>query len=235
MKSSFVNLIDVQASRFRQRLGLSDTEAIKLKSLLLKLKVLTVFRPMSQQFSGMSLRSDDHRFILINSNQPKCRQHFTIAHELYHLYFDPNPKPHNPVLEGKKDEIEKCANAFALVFLMPANGIRQLISENELLTGNVTLATVLRIERYFSVSHQAAINRLSDLNLIDRSKREFYLNLPVKKTALEYGYDLSLYEPGNHNLIIGDFGEKARKLFDEDKISEGHYLELLHKLGIYEG
>lgn len=41
-----------------------------------------------------------------------------------------------------------------------------------------------------------------------------------------------MYEPGNENLVIGDFGEKARRLLDEEKISEGHYMELLHKIGI---
>jgi len=54
----------------------------------------------------------------------------------------------------------------------------------------------------------------------------------MKKTAKEYGYDTALYEPGNENLVIGDFGEKARRLFDGNKISEGRYMELLHKIGI---
>ncbi len=95
MKAALLNLVENQVSRFRQMAGLSDAEAVNLKSLLLKLNVLTVYRPLSDNFSGMSLKSGDRRFMLINSNQPKCRQHFTIAHELYHLYVDPNPMPHN--------------------------------------------------------------------------------------------------------------------------------------------
>lgn len=91
---------------------------------------------------------------------------------------------------------------------------------------------MLRIGHYFSVSYSAVLNRLLDLKLIDRSERDSLKEVPVKKTAREYGYDTTLYEPGNENLVIGDFGEKARKLFDEEKISEGHYLELLHKIGI---
>ncbi len=75
-------------------------------------------------------------------------------------------------------------------------------------------------------------HRLFDLRLIDRNERDLYLQYPVKKTAKEYGYDTTLYEPGNENLVIGNFGEKARRLFDEEKISEGHYIELLHKIGI---
>ena len=232
MRAALLNLVESQVSRFRQETGLSDTEAVNLKSLLLKLNVLTVYRPLSEKFSGMSLKSGEQRFMLVNSNQPKCRQHFTIAHELYHLFIDPNPMPHNCSAEGKKNDVEQCADAFAQMFLMPADGVRQMIPDRELLSGHVSLASVLRIEHYFSVSHAAVLNRLFDLKLIDRKERDCYLQYPVKKTAKEYGYGTALYEPGNENLVIGDFGEKARKLFEEEKISEGHYMELLHKIGI---
>ena len=232
MKASLLNLVESQVSKFRQMTGLSDSEAVNLKSLLLKLNVLTIYRPLSKDFSGMSLKSGDRRFMLVNSNHPKCRQHFTIAHELYHLYLDPNPMPHNCMAEGKKSEKEQCADAFALMFLMPADGVRQMIPDNELMAGHVSLASVLRIGHYFSVSFSAVLNRLYDLKLIDRVERDAFKEYPVKRTAREYGYDTALYEPGNENLVIGDFGEKARKLFDAEKISEGHYMELLHKIGI---
>lgn len=232
MKASLLNLVESQVSKFRQMTGLSDSEAVNIKSLLLKLNVLTIYRPLSDNFSGMSLKSGDRRFMLVNSNHPKCRQHFTIAHELYHLYLDPNPTPHNYMADGKKNDVEQCADAFALMFLMPDDGIRQMIPDNELMAGRVSLASVLRIEHYFSVSFSAVLNRLYDLKLIDRGERDIFKEYPVKKTAREYGYDTALYEPGNENLVIGDFGEKARRLFDDEKISEGHYMELLHKIGI---
>lgn len=232
MKASLLNLVESQVSKFRQVTGLSDSEAVNLKSLLLKLNVLTIYRPLSDNFSGMSLKSGDKRFMLINSNHPKCRQHFTIAHELYHLYFDPNPTPHNCMADGKKNDKEQCADAFALMFLMPADGVRQMIPDNELMAGHISLASILRIEHYFSVSYSAVLNRLFDLGLINRNERDTFKEYPVKKTAREYGYDTAVYEPVNKNLVIGDFGEKARKLFDNEKISEGHYLELLHKIGI---
>lgn len=232
MKVSLLNLVESQVSKFRQLSGLSDSEAVNMKSLLLKLNVLTIYRPLSDNFSGMSLKSGERRFILVNSNHPRCRQHFTIAHELYHLYFDPNPIPHNSMQEGKKSDIEQCADAFALIFLMPSDGVRQMIPYKELIEGHVSLASVLRIGQYFSVSYSAVLNRLSDLKLIDRKERDSLKMYPVKKTAREYGYDTTLYEAGNKDLVIGDFGEKARRLFEEDKISEGHYIELLHKIGI---
>ena len=232
MKTTLLNYVESQASRFRQFAGLSDSEAVNLRSLLLKLNVLTLFRPMSDSFSGMSLKGNGRLFMLINSNQPRCRQHFTIAHELYHLFIEDNPVPHRCQAGGKKNESEQCADAFALMFLMPADGVRQMIPEDELKQGKVSLATALKLGQYFGTSHAAVLNRLSDLNLIGRNEREQLSGISVKRACREYGYDTSLYESGNEGRVIGDFGEKARKLFEADKISEGHYIELLHKIGI---
>ncbi|MCM1518015.1 MAG: ImmA/IrrE family metallo-endopeptidase [Pseudoflavonifractor sp.] len=233
MKASLLNLIEQQVSEFRQHIGLSDTQAVNLKSLLLKLNVLTVYRPLSKNFSGMSLKSPNgERFMLINCNQPRGRQHFTIAHELYHLYIEENPIPHNCEAEGSKSESEQCADAFALMFLMPHAAILQMIPAEEL-KGKISLATVIRLEHYFSVSHQAIVNRLFDTKFITRQERDKLLSYPAMRTAQEYGYDTSLYLSGNENLIIGNFGEKARRLYDEEKISEGHYRELLNKIGVY--
>ena len=232
MKTTLLNYVESQASRFRQFAGLSDSEAVNLRSLLLKLNVLTLFRPMSDSFSGMSLKGNGRLFMLINSSQPRCRQHFTICHELYHLFIEDNPVPHRCQEGGKKNESEQCADAFALMFLMPADAVRQMIPEDELKQGKVSLATALKLGQYFGASHAAVLNRLSDLNLIGRNEREQLFGISVKRACREHGYDTSLYESGNEGRVIGDFGEKARKLFEADKISEGHYLELLHKIGI---
>ena len=233
MKSSILSLLERKAGEFRQFAGLSDAEAVNLKSLLLKLNVLTLYRPLSNTFSGMSLRSPGgERFMLVNSNQPRSRQHFTIAHELYHLFIEDNPLPHNSIPENSKSESEQCADAFALLFLIPYQGILQLIPVDELQSKRITLATVIRLEQYFGVSRQAMLNRLVDAGFISRSEREAFAVYPVILSAREYGYDTSLYKPGNENLVIGDFGERARKLYDGGRISEGHYRELLHKIGI---
>ena len=235
MKAALLKIVERQAAEFRQRIGLIGAEALNLKSLLLKLNVLAVYRPMSDKFSGMSLKSPaGERFMLINSNQPRCRQHFTIAHELYHLFIEENPAPHNCEVEGGKNPVEQCADAFAMMLLMPDSAVMQLMPEAELKAGTVSLGTVIKMEHYFSVSRRAMLNRLCDLGYISKSDRATLAAYPVVRSAREYGYDTALYQPGNEGLVIGDFGEKARRLFDEGKISEGHYRELLSKIGIYD-
>ena len=72
--------------------------------------------------------------------------------------------------------------------------------------------------------------RLKDLGLITEKQLKEYQSVPVKDSAREYGYDLSLYESGNKGVVIGDFGEKARLLFEQGRISEGHCVELLNMI-----
>ena len=70
--------------------------------------------------------------------------------------------------------------------------------------------------------------RLRKIDLLYENTLQSLKAIPVLDSAKQYGYDLSLYNKGTENLVIGDFGEKARKLFDAEKISEGLYIELLN-------
>ncbi len=223
-------IVEKQVTEFRNFCGLGATEAIQLKSLLLKLNVMTLYRPLSENFSGMSIKDGKgNRFMLINSNDPIGRQHFTIAHELYHLFIEESPKPHICTKDGVKSEVEKHADMFASALLIPAPGVSQLIPDDELF-GEITIGTVVRAEHYFSVSRIALLNRLRDLGFISNQQKEALKSIPVIQSAKDCGYDTALYKSGNANLFIGNLGEKARKLFDAGKISEGHYIEILNKL-----
>ncbi len=220
--------IKALALRLRHDLGLTEYEPIHVKSILRKANILTSYQPMSEHAYGLSLRANDMMFILVNSNSTRGRQHYTIAHELFHLYFDPELKPH---LCSEETAVEEAnANRFASAFLMPEGGLIAMIPQKEIQQKNLSIATLLRLGQYFSVSHQTLLIRLSELDLLTPKQLETYKALPIKETARLYGYDTSLYESGNENLVIGDFGEKNRLLYDAGKISEGHYLELLNSI-----
>jgi len=228
--SKLISNAEFYALEFRKVNGLGDRLPIDFNSLLLNLNILTLFRPLSSDFSGMCLKDpmSDSLFMLINSNNSKGRQHFTIAHELYHLFFDDEFTPHkcNPG-EGSTTASEKSADAFAAALLMPQTGLSEFVRKSE---DGPILATVLKLEQYYSVSRAALLLRLQQLRFINRSKQDKLSQYPVIETALEYGYDTALYNSANEGLVIGDYGEVARGLFDKEKISEGHYLELLNKI-----
>ena len=222
--------IDHKTALFRIKNGLSLTESINLKSLLLKLNILTLFRPLSETFSGMCLKdAGGNGFMMINSNNPIGRQHFTIAHELYHLFEEHLVAPHKCNPGHGKNPSEQHADAFAAALLMPKEGLLTFIPESEL-QHNISIATILKIEHYYSVSRSALLFRLQNIGAIHKPNREIFEKLSPVSTASDYGYNTSLYFKGNEGLVIGDFGEKARGLFESGKISEGHYLELLSKI-----
>ena len=87
-------ILEKFANDFRQKNGMGSDDPIRLKSILNKLNVITLFKNLSDDFSGMALKitKDEqvYRFMLVNSSQSLGKQHFTICHELYHLYIQEN-------------------------------------------------------------------------------------------------------------------------------------------------
>ena len=54
------------------------------------------------------------------------------------------------------------------------------------------------------------------------------LNIKIRDVAPQYGiFDMSLYDKGNENVILSDYGFRAKFLFDNEKISESHYNQLM--------
>ena len=215
------------------RVNYIDTDLdspINIKTVLTKLGVLALFRPLSEGLCGLSIRSTtDDRFMLINSNNNIGRQHFTVAHELYHLYYGTNSVPHICRLGGKEPE-EVNADSFASALLMPEKGLIQQLPGEEYRSGKISMATLLRTERVFGVSHDALLIRLLKLHIINDATYQQFKSVTITSEAARYGYDTSLYRPGNNGLYIGTLGEMAKKEFDRGKISEGHYLEILNML-----
>lgn len=235
MKKLAKEAIEQLALKMRAQAGLNPSEPIHTKTLLRKLGIMVIYRPLSEKSCGLSMRSSDGsaKFMLINSNNSRGRQHFTICHELFHLYYDEEPKPHicgTPGMEREPAEIN--ANTFASALLLPQAGVLESIPSEEIMSRHITTATMLRLEQLFGVSHQSLCYCLRHLRLLTEEELQAHLeeSMVIQDIAAEYGYDLSLYLPGNEGVVLGDFGEKARLLYEQERISEGHYVELLNLL-----
>ena len=79
-----------QAAVLRKRLGEDDSSPIDIFSLVQELEGLTlVYYPMGEKLSGMCIKGQKgNNLIAINSAMTIGRQRFSMAHELYHLFFD---------------------------------------------------------------------------------------------------------------------------------------------------
>ncbi len=230
--------LELKANEFRQINGLNPTESLQFKSILLKNNILSVFLPLSSDFSGMAVKINSEKeaklFMLVNCNHTLGRQHFTICHELYHLYIQNNfnsEKTGNISFDKQSDPEEYRANIFASFLLLPTNGIWQMIPESERKKNKITLKTILTLEQYYSSSRDTLLNRLLRMGLIDQTLYAKY-SVDKIKNALLYGYSTNLYKAGNEGLVIGDYGTKARELFDKGVVSESSYFSLLEDLGI---
>jgi hypothetical protein len=78
-----------KALSLRKELGEDTTSPIDIFSLAHSIPQLTlVFYPMGEHLSGLCIKNDGYPVIAINSSMSVGRQRFSMAHELYHLYYD---------------------------------------------------------------------------------------------------------------------------------------------------
>ncbi len=226
------------ANKFRRDNQLSLSEPIRLKSLLQKNNILTVYLPLNNAFSGMAVkifdgRTSPKRFMLVNSEHAIGKQHFTICHELYHLFFQEDFifSKSNAGTYNKREPEEFNADIFASHLLLPEIGLEEIIPGNERSKNGISLKTILHIEQFYACSRSALLYRLKKEHKIDADRYDEW-SKNVQVSALKHGYDLSLYQSGNDRLIIGDYGIKAFELFEEGSISESTYLSFLEDIGI---
>lgn len=230
--------IEYLAKKFREDNALNEKEPIRIKSLLQKNNILTVFRPLSSDFSGMSIKIDVggscKRFMLINSEHSIGKQHFTICHEFYHLFYQENFSAaisSSGKFDKQGNPEEYNADLFASFLLLPHWGVWELIPEKENAKNKISIATLLLIEHYYACSRSTLLHRLLDMGLIDEEFKVQY-STGIKSSARKLGFSTDLYEKGNENEVVGDYGTLAYNAWDKGIVSESSYLSLLEDLGV---
>lgn len=215
---------------FRKRIGVDEGSPISVKDVLTKLHIFTVYRDMSLGVRGMSLKKSENQMgILVNSNLPLGKQHETIAHELYHLFYDSNPQAH--IYHNQDEsESERAATAFAQQLLLPDVGIQAYVADTNMSSKEEVLRLVLVLENRYRVSRELVVSYLIEHDLCNEETISFIKNDDCRASSEKFGYGSKLYEPGNTNQVIGDYEEMAKKLLDSGSISIGHYNELITQL-----
>jgi Zn-dependent peptidase ImmA (M78 family) len=235
MKKNDLLLLECKekAAEFRNRFGFGPNDPIHLRSFLLQHNVMTLFKPMSAGFAGMAMIVDQKRFMMINQNHTLGKQHFIIAHELYHLFVQENfksKKCKTGLFLKQTDPEEKKADLFAAHLLLPEMGVTRLIPKEERIS-KVSDQTIFKIQQVYSVSVRATIFRLIELGFADESYFEVYKSGSTIKMR-NLGFDTRLMYPGNQDLTLGDYAVKAGTLFQQGKISESVYLSYLNAIEI---
>jgi Zn-dependent peptidase ImmA (M78 family) len=223
--------LNTNAIEMRRMLGENDSSPIDIFNIINALNNITlVFYPMSNNISGLCSIIDNEKLIVINPTLTNGRQRFTIAHELYHLFFQSEFKS---VICGinigeTNDVEERNADAFASFLLAPYEALRTYI-KNILNTNKgekITLNEIIKIEQHFGMSHQATLYRLKS----DKYITPLFEKGNVIQTARKLGYDDKLYKPtqeGKQYLTLGSYIELTERLKIKDCVSQGKYEEFL--------
>ena len=198
-------------------------------------RLTTVAYPLGDSISGMCVKHDDFSLIAYNSTQTLGRQRFTLAHELYHLFYDDAAATTVcPKNTKRYNEAEWAADAFASHFLLPYHALRNELRAQELAPDAAVdderlLASVVAIEQKFGVSRLALLVRLQDEQVVSAAQKEL-LSRNVKAGARRLGYPTTLYEPRRGNgarMADGDYIERVATLFSQGALSQGKAEELL--------
>jgi Zn-dependent peptidase ImmA (M78 family) len=223
--------LNTQATTLRKELGEDSLSPIDVFNLAYTIKKLTlVFYPMSLHLSGICIKGKGSNIIAINSSMTRGRQRFSLAHELYHLYFDEQSSVVCAQQIGMGNKIEKEADQFASYFLAPPAALKEAISD--LKKGEkrpLGITDVVRLEQQFGVSRQAMLYRLigdKELSLVDAET----MRQSVIRSASNLGFNNSLYKPtptDEQYRTYGDFIQMVDKAYELGLISSGKYEEML--------
>ena len=221
-----------KALALRKELGEDTTSPIDIFSLAHTITQLTlVFYPMGDHISGMCIKNDGNPVIAINSAMSVGRQRFSMAHELYHLYYDENKQSTVCAIKiGTGNDTEKAADQFASYFLMPPVALAEAIKKiHGMSTDNLGIKEIVKLEQYFRVSRQALLCRLIEDNKLTPQQADQFRQ-GVIRSAVNLGYDDSLYKPLPEDKQYKTYGfniQQADELLQKDLVSTGKYEQLL--------
>jgi hypothetical protein len=218
------------AGELRGRLGENDRSPVDIFRLAHTIDALTlVFYPMGEHISGMCIKGAADVLIAVNSSMTYGRQRFSMAHELYHCFYDDMGAVICARDIGEAKDSEREANVFASFFLAPPAALSVAIKEAKADRTKLDLADIVKLEQFFGMSRQAILLRLADegeLGYPDMNTMRSH----IISTALSLGYDDALYRPlpeEKARMTYGRYIKLAEGLLGRGLISDGKFEELL--------
>lgn len=172
--------------------------------------ILLSFPSKDDRLSGFHTKKSNRHCIYINSNHVLGRQHFSLAHELYHSFYDEDKyivcydnDESDDIYQSKEEaENEYRANCFAANFLMTEKEMLKFASMNINNPSNPTVNDIIRVQHHFSVSYKAALKRFCKVMGVHypKEKKLAVYSLPEYKEELErltlnLGFTTKLIKP----------------------------------------
>jgi Zn-dependent peptidase ImmA (M78 family)/transcriptional regulator with XRE-family HTH domain len=188
----------------RRRLGIGNGPVVGLAHLLCNQGVWAAATQLPEEVSGLFVHESSFGLmVLVNDSQAAVRKRFSYAHEYAHALMDRGRTVQVTSVRNSSDLIEKRANAFAATFLMPSDGVQQLLhtldkgratrqqqvlydvaTDDQFEAENrpaprsqrITFQEAAIVAHHFGVSYDAAVYRLNNLSYINHIERNDLLN-----------------------------------------------------------
>jgi len=186
------------ADQERRRMGLGWAPLPGLPVLFETQGVRSGVVDLPEDVSGLTISNRSAGlFIVANRRHAPVRRRFSFAHEYAHILFDRRLLGTVSRFEDRDELIEVRANAFAAAFLMPSEGVRQLVAvsgkgkpsraitqvfdeegavqaegRTEPGSQDIQLYDLIHVAHHFGVSRLAALFRLRNLRLVTQSEFE---------------------------------------------------------------
>lgn len=221
-----------KAASVRKKLGADSYSPIDIFALMQNIPELTMtLYPLGANISGVCVKMRSSSLIIVNSGMSIGRQKFTLAHELYHYYFDENLlSTICPTQIDSGDIKEREADYFASYLLIPQPALYELLqSRKQGQNHTLTIEDIIFLEQHFKVSRKAMLFRLQEEKELPLTEA-LTMRTSVISSAARLGYDVSLYKPLNENdqkQTLGYYIQSVERLLDNNIISTGKYEEYL--------
>lgn len=186
------------AEQERNRLGLGVNPIGDIAALVSNQGIWACGADLPDEISGLFFNTaKTGMIILVNASHVKARKRFSYVHEYAHALFDRDENIRISSTDNNSENIEVRANAFAAAFLIPHDGIINVLRnlnkgkasrdeqvifdvsadskvdvENRAIpfSQTITFQDVAIIAHCFGVSYQAAVYRLRSLSIISLSE-----------------------------------------------------------------
>lgn len=182
----------------RRRLGVNDVPIPDMAGLICAQGIWASGLALPDHMSGLFMRHASIGLaVLVNASHPRGRKRFSYAHEYAHALMDRDRSMSVSSAANSTELVEKRANAFAASFLMPGNGVHEVLrrldkglpsrqertaldvagggqvaAESRPVPGSqrLTYKDVAIVARHFGASYQASLYRLKNLRHVSRQE-----------------------------------------------------------------
>ena len=186
------------AQQERRRLGLGQAPVRSMVDLLEGEGVKVLLMPFGKDAAHVSgcyfFSHELGPCVVINQADLPSRRRFTEAHEYCHFLIDRGQIEGEICTHGRhREPFELRANAFSAAFLMPAQGVAEALTDDDVQPGEVGPEDVIHLMYRFGVSYEAILWRLLNLHWISKAQRARLAKVSSTALARQLGYDL---DPG---------------------------------------